>query len=76
MPARTGAVNRDFDRVTKIGKVYCYEVRERFARPSDPVTVVLAKLTGTSTVQLERSDRLSCGSGPWQLGSSFTEFER
>lgn len=75
-PARTGAVNRDFDRVTKIGKVYCYEVRERFARPSDPVTIVLAKLTGTSTVQLERSDRLSCGSGPWQLGSSFTEFER
>ena len=75
-PARTGAINRDFDQVTKIGQVYCYEVKKRFAQPSDPVTVILVMLTGTATVRLERSERATCGSRPWRLSADFTEFER
>ncbi len=75
-PVRDGAINRDFDQASEIGKVYCYEVQERFARESDPVIVILAQLTAAATVRLERSERSSCGSGPWRLGLDFTEFER
>ena len=75
-PATTGARNREFGQVRKRNKVYCYEVKPRFAQATDPVTVILAVLTGPSTLRLERTELSACGSPPWRQGSDYTEFER
>lgn len=75
-PAKKGSVNRDFGRRRKRNQVYCYEVRPRFAPASDPLTVILAVLTGSSTLRLERTKGRACGSPPWQLGANYAEFER
>lgn len=75
-PVRTGEVNRDFDRVRKRGRVYCYETSRRFAQPTDPATVILAALIDRSTLRLEGTSLEACGRGPWEMSGKHTEFER
>ncbi len=75
-PATAGRRNRDFGQVRKRNKVYCYEVSRRFAAETDPLTVILAMLTGPSTLRLQRSELSACGGPPWQMGNDYTEFER
>ena len=74
-PASSGVVNRDFKDVTADGVVYCYEVRDRFGTEPLPF-IILVQLTSPTTLRSERQDAASCGSGPWQFGSAYTEYER
>ena len=74
-PASSGVVNRDFKDVTADGVVYCYETRDRFETEPLPF-VILVQLTSPTTVRAERQDAASCGSGPWQFSSAYTDFER
>ncbi len=74
-PASSAVVNRDFKDVTADGVVYCYETRDRFG--SEPLPfIILVQLTSPTTLRSERQDAASCGSGPWQFSSAYTDFER
>ena len=74
-PASSGLVNRDFKDVTADGAIYCYETRDRFG--SEPLPfVILVQLTSPTTLRSERQDSASCGSGPWQFSSAYTDYER
>jgi hypothetical protein len=74
-PASSGLVDRDFKDVTADGAIYCYETRDRFGDAPLPF-VILAQLTSPTTLRMERWDSASCGNGPWQFGSAYTDFER
>ena len=73
--ADSGVVKRDFKDVTADGVVYCYGTRDRFETEPLPF-VILVQLTSATTVRSERQDAASCGSGPWQFSSAYTDFER
>ncbi len=74
-PASSGVVNRDFKDVTADGASYCYETRDRFGTEPLPF-IILVQLTSPTTLRLERQDAASCGSGPWQFSSVYTDYER
>jgi hypothetical protein len=75
-PASSGLVNREFSDVTADDRVYCYEIRPRFARPESLPTVVTLQLTGPATLRVGTHAAGACGPGPWAQGSTFVEFER
>ena len=74
-PASSGMVNRDFKDVTADGAIYCYETRDWFGSGPLPF-IILVQLTSPTTVRSERQDAASCGSGPWQFSSAYTDYER
>ncbi len=74
-PASSGVVNRDFEDVTADGAIYCYETRDRFEREPLPF-IILVQLTSPTTLRSERQGAASCGSGPWQFSSAYTDYER
>ncbi len=74
-PASSGLVNREFKDVAADEAIYCYETRDRFG--SEPLPfIILVQLTSPTTVRSERQDAASCGSGPWEFSSEYTDFER
>jgi hypothetical protein len=74
-PASSGLVNRDFKDVTADEAIYCYETRDRIENEPLPF-IILVQLTSPTTLRSERQDLASCGSGPWQFGSVYTDYER
>ena len=75
-PTSSGPVNREFRDVTADDRVYCYEIRLRFARPESPPTVVTLQLTGPATLRVGIHAAGACGPGPWAQGSTIVDFER
>jgi hypothetical protein len=75
-PKSSGLVNRDFDQVKSDGQIYCY-ANESGSEFGNKAIVIILQLTDESTLRMEHlSAASSCGSGPWQFSSNYTEFER
>lgn len=68
-PGDLGLVNRDFADITVDGEIYCFE---GFLDE----TIVLLELTSDTTLRVEAQAASACGDGPWNFGSSFTNYER
>ncbi len=75
-PKHTGFVNRDFDEVKPDGNVYCYVASGGYSGQHWPHTIII-KMLDDSTLRIAKlSEGTTCGSGPWQFGSNYTDFER
>jgi hypothetical protein len=67
-------VNRDFAEVKPDGNVYCYETLDsRDARGQK--AVLYLNMPNGETVRVEKSNRSSCGQGPWIM-ENYVEFVR
>ncbi|MBI5037644.1 MAG: hypothetical protein HZC01_02995 [Candidatus Kerfeldbacteria bacterium] len=74
VPASSGTINRDFSQVTADGTIYCYDTtsyRGGGARMS-----ILATMPTAETLRIKKNSSSRCGTGPWDLGENFVEYER
>ena len=77
-PSATGLVNTDFEHVTSDGNVYCYQAVEKvFSFTQAPLTpVIILQLISPTHLRIEMIGTNSCGAGPWQFTSNYTDFYR
>ena len=77
-PSTTGLVNTDFNHVTADGNVYCYQAVERvFSYTQTAHTpVIILQLISPTHLRIEMIGANSCGAGPWQFTSNYTDFYR
>ena len=79
-PMNSGLVNRNLSTVTPDGTVYCYETKMQVGDSYDvansPVSVILILLVDPNRARIEKISANSCGNGPWQFDSSYTDFIR
>lgn len=75
IPRDSGLVNRDFDQVKPDGNIYCYENGSGVEFGNRTIMIII-KLLDEQTLRMEKLSSSSCGSGPWEFSSNYTDFER
>ena len=79
-PTNSGLVNLNLSVATRGGTVYCYETTMQpgasYGALNSPISVILIQLVDSNTARIEKINSNSCGNGPWQLDSSYTDFVR
>ena len=71
LPAASGHVNLDFNRVASDGTVYCYDSFQNLLN-----SIILLQLPTPTTLRMEHQNAATCGSGPWAFTSNSVSFER
>ncbi len=76
-PLTSGTHNRDFGQVSADGQVYCYDTfYDPVGQPAFVGYSMLITMPTSTTIRIEKYNVIACGSGPWTMGSSYTEFQR
>jgi hypothetical protein len=72
---KTGMLNRDFNAVTEVGKIYCYQGLK--GKWGDSIAkVVMVELVDDKTMRMEARSGLSCVGIDWAFSDRMTVFER
>lgn len=72
-PKDSGLVNRHFKDIKADGNVYCFETEDTYR--NNAKAVIILTMPTSNSLQIEKTNNVSCGSGPWQV-QNYTEFER
>jgi len=73
-PTHSETVNREFSEVTNDGTVYCYETSTEKGQSSNNSFFI--QLTSPTALTIQKNTAGICGTGPWSLDSSASNFER
>ena len=72
---KTGVINRDFNEVDMIGKIYCYQgLKTEWGEKVGKV--VMVELVDDNTLRMESRSVLSCVGIDWAFSDRMTVFER
>lgn len=76
LPKNEGLINRHFKDVKSDGQVYCFETEDTYRSWEEnlPTTIILDMPT-PEKLRIQKLDRESCGSGPWEM-NNYVEFIR